>query len=81
VCVHTQYANMPASTLLQLNVAIESSYLGGSRLKSQHGDHTTEVLMFTSVFKTKLEKLQSIRPRPVYFKPFANGTNIRCCLA
>jgi hypothetical protein len=44
VCVHTLYANMPTSALLQPNVAIKSSYSEGSRLKPQHVDQTTEDL-------------------------------------
>jgi hypothetical protein len=46
VCVHTQYAHTPASALLQLNVVIQSSNSGSSRLKSQVGNQTTEVLFY-----------------------------------
>jgi hypothetical protein len=46
VCVHKQYEYTPSSAQLELNVAIESSNSGGSRLKSQVGDQTTEVLLY-----------------------------------
>jgi len=44
--MHKQYAYTPSSAQLQLNVAIESSKSGGSRLKFQPGDQTTEVLLY-----------------------------------
>jgi hypothetical protein len=46
VRVHTQYAHTPASAVLQMNVAIKSSNSGGSRLKSQVADQTTDVLIY-----------------------------------